>query len=259
MRTRRPPRQDWGLLPGRGSCHGNPTTRFNPPPPVRLSRSARRFPQLCVPSSSRLSPSIRPEHTLPTRGTPRAYRLAQAPTAAGGKVAEARGLHSWRSSDLCRPRLFSLCVVFPVSSSLSIRPSRACSIGNFVSSFPFRRLSFEQSCRGLFFLRFSSFPPLRPGLIAPGALPMIRYHGRNYSSRVQRDGTLRGECRCLAGFRRAFTVSSGLVVRSFMRRWFTGFVRVRWVSMFGFGTLLLLRTICLARTLLTIGVCYGFH
>lgn len=26
LRTRRPPRQDWGLLPGRGSCHGNPTT-----------------------------------------------------------------------------------------------------------------------------------------------------------------------------------------------------------------------------------------
>jgi len=41
-RTRRPPRQDWGLLPGRGSCHGNPTTPESFISSLRVSRTLVR-------------------------------------------------------------------------------------------------------------------------------------------------------------------------------------------------------------------------
>lgn len=98
--TRRPPRQDWGLLPGRGSCHGNPTTpeTFVPPSALSLFRgpppAAFLFPALSFHPSSRCTLSFAPLSAY-------VARLAQAPTAAEGKVAEARGLHSWKSYDLC--------------------------------------------------------------------------------------------------------------------------------------------------------------
>lgn len=123
MRTRRPPRQDWGLLPGRGSCHGNPITPetrdrlfslFPRPSAVvaSLSNSLHLSLHTLAPLSSSFTPAslsvarCRPSRTYdfslcPSLSFPRTMflsgaesraGLAQAPIAAGGKVAEARGL-----------------------------------------------------------------------------------------------------------------------------------------------------------------------
>ena len=58
VRTRRPPRQDWGLLPGRGSCHGNPTT------PETHDRLFSLFPRLSAIIPSLSNPLYLSLHTL---------------------------------------------------------------------------------------------------------------------------------------------------------------------------------------------------
>lgn len=58
VRTRRPPRQDWGLLPGRGSCHGNPTT------PETHDRLFSLFPRLSAIIASLSNPLYLSLHTL---------------------------------------------------------------------------------------------------------------------------------------------------------------------------------------------------
>lgn len=134
--TRRPPRQDWGLLPGRGSCHGNPTTpeTFVPPSALSLFRgpppAAFLFPALSFHPSSRCTLSFAPLSAY-------VARLAQAPTAAEGKVAEARGLHSWKSYDRSLPRMLRARLPPTLLSRLILN---LLSI-NFV--FPFFPLSFR--------------------------------------------------------------------------------------------------------------------